>query len=93
MCDAFIVDVDAENGVAEVKAEGAPDAVLSIQSPDDILMVLEENMAQLQGMQGQAKTVDYFIDQVNKWQRVLGTSETVLKDWLEVKTPPHHGLL
>lgn len=57
-----------------------------IQTPDEILAALEENMSLLQGMQGQAKTVEHFIEAVSKWQRVLGVAEAVLKDWLEVQS-------
>jgi hypothetical protein len=38
-----------------------------IQRPDEILATLEENMAALQGMQGQGKYVEHFISEVNKW--------------------------
>jgi len=57
-----------------------------IQRPDDILATLEENMAALQGMQGQGKYVEHFITEVNKWQRLLNQAETVLYDWLEVQS-------
>jgi dynein heavy chain len=57
-----------------------------IQRPDEILATLEENMAALQGMQGQGKYVEHFITEVNKWQKLLNQAETVLYDWLEVQS-------
>jgi len=57
-----------------------------IQSPDEILFVLEDNMAMLQGMQGQGKNVEHFIESVTQWQHTLGSTESVLYDWLEVQS-------
>lgn len=56
-----------------------------IKMQADILITLEENMAALQGMQGQGKYVEHFIDDVALWQKKLGTAEAVLYDWLEVQ--------
>ena len=61
------------------------DIGLIVQS-DDVLLALEENMVTLQGMQGQGKYVAYFVEQVTKWQRALGTAEATLVDWLEVQS-------
>jgi len=65
---------------------GSKNGVGVIQRPDEILATLEENMAALQGMQGQGKYVEHFIDSVTKWQRLLNQAETVLYDWLEVQS-------
>jgi dynein heavy chain len=59
--------------------------VAMIVSTDEILTALEENMQALQGMQGQGKYVEHFIDEVTKWQQSLGTTESVLLNWLEVQ--------
>jgi dynein heavy chain len=61
------------------------EAVGIIKDPGEILIALEENMAQLQGMQGQGKYVEHFLEEVNKWQKDLGTTEIVIMDWLEVQ--------
>ena len=53
---------------------------------EEILTSLEENMAALQGMQGQGRYVEYFIDTVNRWKYNLGNTESVLIDWLDVQT-------
>ncbi|XXQ31198.1 Dynein heavy chain, cytoplasmic [Plasmodiophora brassicae] len=60
-------------------------SVLVIKSPDEVLLALEENMAMLQGISGQGRYVEHFITEVEKWQNDLGTTETVLHDWLEVQ--------
>ena len=59
--------------------------ITSIKRPDDILIALEENMAALQGMSGQGKYVEHFIDEVTRWQKLLNHAETVLYDWLDVQ--------
>jgi dynein heavy chain, axonemal len=59
--------------------------VLVIKMPDEILQALEENMAMLQGIAGQGRYVEHFIAEVERWQSDLGTTETVLHDWLEVQ--------
>ena len=59
--------------------------ITSIKRPDDILIALEENMAALQGMSGQGKYVEHFIDEVSRWQKLLNHAETVLYDWLDVQ--------
>ena len=69
----------------EFKAHNKYPDILLIQSPDDILISLEESSAMLQSMQGQGKYVEHFIDDVNKWQKALSRTETVLEDWLEVQ--------
>lgn len=66
-------------------AKDGSEAVPIIVAPDEILIALEENMALLQGMQGQGKYVEFFITQVDKWMSDLGQTESVLLDWLEVQ--------
>lgn len=58
----------------------------TITSTEEVLTSLEENMAALQGMQGQGKYVEYFIETVNRWKSNLGNTETVLVDWLDVQS-------
>mmetsp|Transcript_17270 Transcript_17270/g.33650 ORF Transcript_17270/g.33650 Transcript_17270/m.33650 type:complete len:4514 (+) Transcript_17270:154-13695(+) len=74
-------DLNLEFGVHEKKGQ----KVAMIVSTDEILTNLEENMQQLQGMAGQGKYVEHFIDEVTKWQAALGNTETVLFNWLEVQ--------
>lgn len=42
-------------------------------------------MSALQAMQGQGKYVEFFLEQVNHWQRSLSLTEGVISDWLEVQ--------
>jgi dynein heavy chain len=63
--------------------KGEPVAII-VQS-EEILTALEDNMSDLQGMQGQGSYVEHFIDEVNRWQKMLGNTEVVISDWLEVQ--------
>ena len=69
----------------ELQFGQANNGITSIRRPDEILITLEENMAALQGMSGQGKYVEHFIDEVTKWQKLLNHAETVLYDWLDVQ--------
>jgi dynein heavy chain len=53
--------------------------VFVISPPDEILETLEEHHLHLQSMAGMGKFVDFFRDQVVKWQATLGEVETNLK--------------
>eukprot|EP00906_Rhabdomonas_costata_P031047 RCo043883 len=51
---------------------------------DDIIEVLEDNNNLLQTMQAN-RFVEYFIEQVTKWQRNLGMVDTTTVRWMEVQ--------
>jgi dynein heavy chain len=67
-------------------AKAGSEPVPIIHQTDDILVSLEENMASLQGMQGQGRYVEHYLDRVNNWQTKLGNTEAILLDWLEVQS-------
>merc|ERR1719410_1951716 len=56
-----------------------------IRVPEEVLVNLEESMSILQGIKGQGKYVQHFIEEVNKWEDSLGVTETVITDWLLVQ--------
>jgi dynein heavy chain len=53
--------------------------VFVVSAPVEVLETLEEHYLHLQAMSGMGKFVDFFRDQVVKWQTTLGEVETVLK--------------
>jgi dynein heavy chain, axonemal len=53
--------------------------VFVVAPPDEILEALEEHSLVLQSMAGMGKFVDFFRDDVSKWQVTLGEVEGVLK--------------
>ena len=77
--------IEAQWLTLELQFGQAANGITSIRRPDEILVTLEENMAALQGMSGQGKYVEHFIDEVTKWQKLLNHAETVLYDWLDVQ--------
>jgi len=56
----------------------------TLRVPEELMVNLEESMALLQGMKGQGKYVEYFLKDVNQWEQNMGTTETVINDWLIV---------
>ena len=42
-------------------------------------------MSILQGIKGQGKYVQHFLESVNQWEVKLGITETVISDWLLVQ--------
>ncbi|ETO26653.1 hypothetical protein RFI_10483 [Reticulomyxa filosa] len=60
--------------------------VPQIKIPEEVLVNLEESMSMLQGIKGQGKYVQHFLQEVNMWENRLGMTETVISDWLLVQT-------
>jgi dynein heavy chain len=77
--------IESQWATLELQFGVGSNGVSTIRRPDEVLVILEENMAVLQSMQGQGRYVEHFIDDVNKWQRLLNQAETILYDWLDVQ--------